>query len=62
MWNPLINTGDAGIQILAAYTDRRSYVACSGWQVRTPNATSSGPTWIVSTSTPPRAMHPRHTA
>ena len=33
MWNPLINTGDAGIQILAAYTvkeELRSLLGLAG--------------------------------
>src|SRR5680860_398409 len=62
MWNSLIDTGDAGVQILQAYTDRRSCAACSAWPVRTPNATSSGPAWIVSISRPPRLTRPRRTA
>ena len=58
MWNLLIDTGEAGVQILAALTDRRNFAACSPCPGPTPNASSSGAGSAVSTSTPPRSRHP----
>jgi Transposase len=62
MWNSLIDTGDAGVQVLQAYVDRRSSAPCSPVRHKPRTPPHPARAWTASTGTPQEPTHPRHTA
>jgi len=61
LWNALIDAGDPGIEILHAYTVRRTCVSCSPWPAPTPTRTRSEHGCGASTTKQHRPGRPRCT-